>query len=986
MPLFSSPSTRIASSFVSGGARPWSPSSLLAGSRRPYGRLSNSFLRTRDRPKPTSRHLSRPHFVPPSSAFHAPAQSVVMSTGSLDKPASEYRLPTNVKPVHYDLTIRTDLDTSEFDGMVKIDLDVKEPTSKIVLNSEGLKLGKAFVRSESLKDEQAASEHSVNEKEKRVTFTFPTTFEAGSKIQLRVGFAGELTGSMVGYYRSSYEKDGKKKYYSLTQFEAVDARRAFPCWDEPALKATFDITLVSKADTVNISNSAVVSEETFSENNQSHANLKQSFPSLSGQWKVTKFQTTPIMSTYLVAFANGPFEHIETTVHLPVSNKTVPLRVYATADLIHQAQFALDVKAKVLPLYEKIFDVPYPLPKLDTLVATDFDAGAMENWGLITGRTNSFLLDPKKADIAGKKRVITVQSHEVAHMWFGNITTMEWWDYLYLNEGFATLMGEVITIDCISAYPELRSNSEFINDHLNRALALDSKLSSHPIEVACPNADSIGQVHEERIFDALSYSKAASVLRMLSAYVGEDKFLKGVSLYLKDHMYANSITNDLWKGISTATGLDIPKLMNNWINKMGFPVVTVTETATGIKVRQDRFLETGLAEAKDNETLWSIPLNILTLDANGKPTVDRTALLEKREQEFPLDTSKPFKVNAGTNGVYRVLYTSERLSKIAAEVAKSDSCFALEDKMGLINDSMALSKAALMKLSSALNLIDAMRQEEEYLVWSGISDAVGGVTGLWQDHTEIHDLLNEFRRSLFRPIVKKLGYEYSANDSPDITQLRTTAISSLAVAKDTDVVNELRSRFDHYMKTGDDSKIPADLQRATYRTAVKHGGRDEYNAVKGIFEKAPTPTARIAAMLALGQTQHDELINQTFDITLNGARDQDIMYFFATLAENKKTKHQLIDFFKKNYDDLYKRFQNTFTFKYLVEYTFRGLSTEKDLQDTIDYFKDKDITRYEMALNQTVDGIKARIAYLKHSTSDIEAWLKEWKKKGVSSL
>ncbi|KAF5369304.1 hypothetical protein D9758_002818 [Tetrapyrgos nigripes] len=365
---------------------------------------------------------------------------------SLEDSTGKFRLPINVKPFHYDLTIRTDLDRFEFDGTVKIHLDVKEPTSKIVLNSDGLQLDKVYVRSDSSNEDHTPSDCSVNEKDKRVTFTFPATFEAGSKLELGIRFAGELKDGVIGYFKSSYEKDGQKKYYSLTQFAAAFARRAFPCWDEPALKATFDITLVSKADTVNLSNSAVISEETFSDESQNHASLKQAFPLLDNHWKITRFQTTPIMSSYIVAFANGPFEFTETTVHLPVSNKTVPLRVYATADIIHQTQFALDVTAKVLPLYEKFFDVPYPLPKLDTLVAADL-VGAMENWGLIIGHTSMMLLDPKKADMASKKRVATGQSHEIAHMWFGNITTMEWWDYLYLNEGFATLMGEVIAIE-----------------------------------------------------------------------------------------------------------------------------------------------------------------------------------------------------------------------------------------------------------------------------------------------------------------------------------------------------------------------------------------------------------------------------------------------------------------------------------------------------------------------------------------------------------
>lgn len=236
--------------------------------------------------------------------------------------------------------------------------------------------------------------------------------------------------------------------------QATAARRAFPCWDEPALKATFTVTMVSRADTVNLANMNAVSEEEYTPSLQDSTDTVSWLASKLAQlttgepekWKITTFAPTPPMSTYIVAFANGPFAFLEDSYTSPLSGTARPLRVYTTPDLIHQAAFALEVKKKVLPLYEQVFDVEYPLPKLDTLVATDFDAGAMENWGLICGRTAAFLLDPKKADLNGKKQIAATQSHEVAHMWFGNITTMEWWDNLYLNEGFASLMGETIIL------------------------------------------------------------------------------------------------------------------------------------------------------------------------------------------------------------------------------------------------------------------------------------------------------------------------------------------------------------------------------------------------------------------------------------------------------------------------------------------------------------------------------------------------------------
>lgn len=329
--------------------------------------------------------------------------------------------------------------------------------------------------------------------------------------------------------------------------------------------------MISRADTVNLSNMPVASEEEYksaSGSGTTVSSLADWFSALtikdqnaSNKWKISRFETTPPMSSYIVAYANGNFAHLESSYTSPMSGKTRPLRVYTTPDLIHQAQFALDVKAQVLPIYETVFDVEYPLPKLDTLVVHDFDAGAMENWGLITGRTSAFLLDPKRADMAAKQRVVTVQSHEVAHMWFGNIVTMEWWDNLYLNEGFATVMGEVIIVDKI--YPEWKVYASFITEHLNSALRLDAKLSSHPIEVDCPDANQINQ-----IFDSLSYSKAGSCLRMLSDFVGEELFLKGVSIYLKKRLYGNSVTNDLWEGISEATGKDIPKIMHSWVSKV----------------------------------------------------------------------------------------------------------------------------------------------------------------------------------------------------------------------------------------------------------------------------------------------------------------------------------------------------------------------------------------------------------------------------------
>ncbi|THH32969.1 hypothetical protein EUX98_g1220 [Antrodiella citrinella] len=882
------------------------------------------------------------------------------------KDPKDYRLPTNVEPTHYDITVRTDLEKLKFDGFVTVHLNVKEDTSKVVFNTTQLELGDLTVSSPAFEQPEVhpSSELTIDDTQERAVLALSSTLPAGSKAQLKVSFAGELTGSMMGYYRAAWEHEGKTKHYSLTQFEPTAARRAFPCWDEPLLKATFSITLITRDDTVALSNMPAVAEEKYTPNTEDKggvvswltSKLSASPETDAVPWKITEFAMTPPMSTYIVAYANGPFVYLESSYKSPISGATRPLRIYTTPDLIHQAQFALDVKRDVLPHYETVFDIEYPLPKLDTLVAIDFDAGAMENWGLITGRTSAFLLDPKKSDLRAKKAIASTQSHEVAHMWFGNITTMKWWDNLYLNED--------------KVFPEWKVHATFLSSHLNDALDLDAKLSSHPIEVDCPDANMINQ-----IFDSLSYSKAASVLRMLSIYVGEEDFLKGVSLYLKEHRFGNSVTNDLWEGIGKATGVDISKVMDNWVGKMGFPVVTVTETKDAIHVRQDRFLETGPAPAEHNETIWTIPLSLLTVSADGKAVVNTKIVLDSREKTIPIDTTKPFKINAGTTGVYRVLYSPERLDKIAEEAAKHDSVFSLEDRIGLLMDAPALAQAGYVKTSSSLSLVNKLREEKEYLVLNSMADSVETVVSTWWENADVKKGLDALRRKLFVPVVKRLGYDYPEGESVDDSLLRTRAVSVAALAGDEDVVKELRSRFAYFMKTSDSSQIPADLERVIFKIAVKYGGRAEYDAVKAVAGKPPTPSTGIAAMQAMCAIQSDELAEETFDHILTKARDQDLIYMFAGFRTNDKYAKFSARKFRENYDGFAKRLSGNFGLANIVQYSHDILSTKEDYEEISAFYKTKDTSKFSMALQQTYDTILARAAWIERSTADVSEWL-----------
>lgn len=941
--------------------------------------------------------------------------------GALSKPQGKerdaYRLPTNVYPSHYDLIFKTDLEKLVFEGQGIVHLDVKEATNHVIFNfNPSVKLTNLSLKnattgethSYSVPAPSNASEPDVNESnlateatpvedlssvkagqvkvdkaQERIAIGVPESWklDANAKVSLHATWTDKLTDSMMGYYKSTWKKDGKDAHYALTQFEPTAARRAYPSWDEPALKSTYTIAMVSRKGLTNLSNMPAVEEKpwtgsiAFDGENLGDGLSKSD----EGEWIVTKFDKTPLISSYLVAFANGEFVHLDSEYKSPLSGKTVPLRIYTTPELIHQAQFALDVKAKALPVYEEVFDIEYPLPKLDTLVASAFDAGAMENWGLITGRTSVFLWDPKKSSLSAKKRVIDVQSHECAHMWFGNVVSPEWWTYLWLNEAFATLMGEVIIPDRI--FPEFNVRQEFLTGHLASALGLDAVRSSHPIEVDCPDANQINQ-----IFDSISYSKGASVLRMLSAVVGEEKFLKGVSIYLKKRLFGNSVTEDLWDGIAEASGVDVAKIMKEWTLKVGFPVLTVEEVENGskIKVRQNRFLNTGDVKPEEDETLWYVPLELKTVASDGKASVNHKAILHDREATFDIGDAKAFKLNAETVGVYRVAYSADRLSALGEEAAKKESGFTTEDRIGLVSDAMTLARAGYSKTSGGLNLVSKLSGEQEYRVWDSIAMSLGKLKSVWWEQPEeVRAALDKFRGDLLRPVAERLGWDFTENEDPATAQLRALAIGTLASSEDASMIAEIQKRFQPFLANGDDSQIPADVQRTIFTIAVRHGGEQEYQKIREVYDNPPNPSTKIDALLALGAPKDPKLIQKTFDMIGDGSiLDQDIMYAFVALTSNRLAARDVAKYFKDNYDTLMKRLGDNFGITRLVSYAFSSLTTKEDLADIDAFFKDKKTEKYKLALAQTKDTIQASIGWLERDREDVETWLKENKYMG----
>lgn len=599
----------------------------------------------------------------------------------------------SIKPINYDLSLY-DLELGgafTFQGTVKIQIDIKSSIKRIILNAYQLKVNSADVKGGIIKS-QKASEILYIERSQRVSLEFAEEITPTDGAILELQYSGVMNNDMAGFYRSRYKpavtptatvpKVGDFHFMFSTQFESCDARRAFPCFDEPNLKATFDVNIEIPEDQIALSN---MPEKAVN-------------PGKAGR-KVVSFERTPVMSTYLLAWAFGDFEYVEDFTKREYNGKPLPVRVYTTRGLKEQGRFALENAHQVVDYFSEIFHIDYPLPKADLLAVHEFSHGAMENWGLVTYRTTAVLFDEKHSDAKYKVRVAYVVAHELAHQWFGNLVTMDWWSELWLNEGFATWVGW-LAVDHL--HPDYMVWTQFVTEAVQTAQQLDSLRASHPIEVPVKDALEIDQ-----IFDAISYLKGSSVIRMLSNHLSVQTFLSGVSDYLKAHAYGNATTNDLWAALSKASGKDVNTFMDPWIRKIGFPVLTVAEEPGQIGVRQSRFLTTGDVKAEEDETRWWIPLGLKT-DPQDRGASPR-ALTEKEETLRNIDETF-YKLNSDQNGFYRTNYPPERLAKLGASRDKLSN----EDKIGLIADAAALAVSGEATTAGLLTFLENFKDETNY--------------------------------------------------------------------------------------------------------------------------------------------------------------------------------------------------------------------------------------------------------------------------------
>ena len=712
-----------------------------------------------------------------------------------------------------------------------------------------------------------------------MTIGFGETIPAGPA-QLDLRFVGELNDRLHGFYRSQYiNPEGEVSYLATTQFEATDARRAFPCWDEPACKATFQLTLNIPTNMVAVSNTPILEQ----------AGLDAGFKSI-------MFARTPIMSTYLMAFVVGDLSYIEQEA---VNNTTVG--VWTTRGKEEQGRFALETSARMLGFFNEYFGIPYPLEKLDHIAIPDFAAGAMENWGCITYRETALLVDPENSSAGTRQRVAEVVAHEMAHMWFGDLVTMEWWDDLWLNESFASWMGTK-AVDW--AFPEWEMWTQFVNMDTNRALSLDGLKNSHPIEQEVKDPAEISQ-----LFDAISYSKGASVIRMLEQFLTPEVFRQGLHQYLDSNQYANARTEDLWSSLENASQLPVTAIMNTWTGQMGYPVLSVETRDAGddleLALSQERFVyDNLLGESEPEDLVWQVPVGVSQSGSGNNTSVVMDAPQASVQISRPTGDDAWFKVNPSQTGFFRVNYSEEDWERLVPAI--SALTLPATDRLGIQNDAYALSKAGLLPITQFLSIAGAYGNETDASVWSDLASNLRDIELLVVDEP-CYENFRSFARDLFGPAARRIGWEAQAGEGHLDALLRSTVLSQAGGYGDEEMLSQATDRFQAYLN--DASTLPPDLRGVVFSLSAHAGDDDTYNQLWDLEKQTDLQEEKIRLLLALARFTQPELLQETLRRTLTSdVRSQDTVTLVTAVAANLRGRHLAWQFVQDNWDEFDRRY------------------------------------------------------------------------------
>ncbi len=829
-------------------------------------------------------------------------------------------LGENVRPFRYVLSLRPDLSTFKYTGTEIIEVGVKEPTKEIALNSIGLKIKDAEVVANGMR-QNATVKNDL--KRQRIVLRFANAVKGNVDVQIE--FSGVCNDSMYGFYRSRYTDKDKQKYILTSQFEAANARNAFPCFDEPAYKAVFDVRFTVKKDLECISNMPI-----------------KSVTDAGNGMKSVAFEQTPTMSSYLLYLGVGNYEYVEGN-----AGKT-RVRVVTTPGRKGLARLPLKYAIASIKFYEKYFGIPYPLPKVDLISVPDFAAGAMENWGAITFREIALLAD-ESTSLAGKQRVAEVIMHELAHQWFGDLVTMKWWNDLWLNESFATFMASK-SMDAI--FPEWQVKIDYLRDTIATAFGADQLKSTHPISVNVRVPSDIDQ-----LFDEISYEKGGTVLNMIEHYVSPQVFREGLHIYLKANSYSNATEYDLWKAIDKAAKkrakkVDVYGVAGYWIDNPGYPMIDVSRTGRGVSLEQSRYF---LLKDLTDKRVWPIPVNYAVA---GK---EKVMLFDKKHGSISAGKGDWIKLNYGQNGLYRTRYDRGDMDMLGELIESKKLSHA--DMWGVEQDAYAMARSGRASVDDYLEFVSSYCFNSDYPLNANVLGHLGGLNDMlyYHENSRIKELALRYSNEL----VDRLGWKVRKNERVHDTLMRPSALMRAALMGHRPTISKAVGMFYEYMKGK--RQIDTNIRGSIYYITAWTEGDRVYDTFKEKYIKEKVPEEKVRFLRAMSMFSNKALLRDSLDFSMTkDVRLQDSYIIPAICSSNPVAKPMILGWTEDNWKALTKMHgSGTHMISRYVD-NVAVLDSKKDKEEVHRFFTSKRNSRRDIkqALENALEMIEANTRFI----------------------
>lgn len=886
-----------------------------------------------------------------------PTQPCMSSTDSSGD-WKNFRLPDYVNPVHYDLHLEPNMEDDTYTGTVDIHVEVTKPTRHLWLHIREtfvsamprlrMQSNEKGQREVAVKScfEYKLHEYVVVEATEELPVTSP-----GEVYVLSLDFQGWLNGSVVGFYRVIYTESGKTKKIAATDHEPTDARKSFPCFDEPNKKATYNVSITHDAEYGALSNMPEKGRQ-----------------SLNGNKMKTSFQKSIPMSTYLVCFAVHQFKYVDRT-----SARGIPLRIYAQPTQLGTATYAADITKIIFDFFEKYFDMPYSISKLDKIAIPDFGTGAMENWGLITYRETNLLYDENQSSSINKQRVATVIAHELVHQWFGNIVTMDWWDDLWLNEGFASFF-EYIGVD--EAEPSWNMRDIMIVNDVLPVMVDDALITSHPIIVNVSTPAEITSV-----FDSISYSKGASILRMLEDWMGKEKFRDGCRKYLKDYVFQNAKTADFWASLASVSGLPVAEVMDTWTKQMGYPVLDLSVTGADAKLTQKRFLLDPNAEPNKPDTplgyKWTIPVKWHSV-TNNKTTLH---MFDSKSPELVISNSissnEVLKVNNDHIGFYRVNHDSQTWAAISQLLQNDYLTFDAADRTSYVDDAFALARADIIDYGIAFSLTKYLTKETEYIVWDRLASSIAYVRDMLSGNAELYPKFQKVFGDYVLPISAELGWTDNGTQTERL--LRETVLSIACQMGNQDALNNASAIFDNWIH-GALSSVPVNLRLLVYRYGMKNSGTEEkWNIMFDRYKTTSLAQEKDKLLYGLASVGKVTLLSRLLEVAKDESvvRSQDLFTLVRYVSYNPLGQSMAWDWTTLNWDYLVNRYTiNDRNLGRLLTQISTTYNTELELRKMEHFFlKTPNAGAGVRPRQQALETVRNNIEWIRNNENEIRVWL-----------